>query len=272
MLMTYENRVALVTGGGRGVGAATAKLLAARGARVAVNYLSNVQAAEGVVAEIQAASGEACAIQADVRDEQQVAYLVASVIKTYGRLDILVSNAAMRSRFAPFEQMAWEEFSQRVNDELQAAFRVTQAVLPVMTRQQYGRLVYVGSEHAKGPALPGSIAHGTAKAALVTFVKYLAYELGPRGITANVVSPGGVATEASAAFLPAAFSQRMAAAVPLGRVGRPEDIASVIAFFASDDSGFMTGTCAPVTGGLGLARGGFASSMQGWPPAKETKE
>src|SRR6266853_1010925 len=134
MLMALENKVALVTGGGRGVGAATAKLL---GARVAVNYLSNAQAAEGVVTEIQAASGKAYAIQADVRDAQQVARLAASVIDTYGRLDILVSNAAMRSRFAPFEQMAWEEFKQRVNDELQAAFQVTQAVLPVMTRQQY---------------------------------------------------------------------------------------------------------------------------------------
>jgi 3-oxoacyl-[acyl-carrier protein] reductase len=272
MLMTYENKVALITGGGRGVGAATAKLLAARGARVAVNYLSNMQTAQGVVAEIQAASGEACAIQADVRNEQQVARLVASVINTYGRLDILVSNAAMRSRFAPFEQMAWEEFSQRVHDELQAAFWITQAVLPVMTHQRYGRLVYVGSEHANGPALPGSIAHGTAKAALVTFVKYLAYELGPRGITANVVSPGGVQTEGSAAFLSPAFTQQLATAVPLGRIARPEDIASVIAFFASDDSGFMTGTCVPVTGGLGLARGGFAPSMQGWPPAKGTKE
>jgi len=272
MLMTYENKVALVTGGGRGVGAATAKLLAARGAHVVVNYRSLVQAAESVVAEIQAASGEACAIQADVRDEQQVSRLVASVMNAYGRLDILVSNAAMRSRFAPFEQMSWEAFSQRVTDELQAAFRITQAVLPVMTRQQYGRLVYVGSEHANGPALPGSIAHGTAKAALVTFVKYLAYELGPRGITANVVSPGGVATEASATFLPTAFTEAVATAIPLGRVAQPEDIASVIAFFASDDSGFMTGTCAPVTGGFGLARGGPAFSMQGWLPAKGTKE
>lgn len=272
MLMTSENKVALVTGGGRGIGAATAKLLAARGARVAVNYLSNVQAAESVVAEIQAAGGVARAIQADVRDAQQVARLVAEVIETYGRLDILVSNAAMRSRFAPFEQMAWEDFSQRVNDELQAAFRVTQAVLPVMTRQQYGRLVYVGSEHANGPALPGSIAHGTAKAALVTFVKYLAYELGPAGITANVVSPGGVTTEASATFLPASFAQQMAAAIPLGRVARPEDIASVIAFFASDDSGFLTGTCVPVTGGAEIARGGFTPAMQKWPLAKGMKE
>ncbi len=270
--MTFENKVALVTGGGRGIGAATAKLLAARGARVAVNYLRSTEAAQGIVTEIKAASGEAYAIQADVRDERQVARLVASVIDTYGRLDILVSNAAMRSRFAPFEQMVWEEFAQRVNDELKAAFHLTQAVLPVLTRQQYGRLVYVGSEHANGPALPGSIAHGTAKAALVTFVKYLAYELGPRGITANVVSPGGVETERSAAIVPAAFAQPMAPATPLGRRARPEDIASVIAFFADDDSGFMTGTCAPVTGGMGLARGNFASPMQGWSPAQRAKD
>jgi 3-oxoacyl-[acyl-carrier protein] reductase len=257
--MALQTKVALITGGGRGIGAATAKLLAARGARVVVNYLSNVQAAEGVVTEIRASSGEARAIQADVRDAQQVARLVAEVVETYGRLDILVSNAAMRSRFSPFEQMAWEDFAQRVNDELQAAFRMTQAVLPVMTRQQYGRLVYVGSEHANGPGLPGSIAHGTAKAALVTFVKYLAYELGPRGITANVVSPGGVETEGSTALLRTAFTQWQAAVVPPGHRARPEDIASVIAFFADDDSRFMTGTCAPVTGGLGLARGGSTS-------------
>lgn len=103
--MSLQGKVALVTGGGRGIGAATSKLLAARGARVAVNYLSNAQTAEGVVTEILAASGEALGIQADVRDPQQVARLVAEVVESYGRLDILVSNAAMRSRFAPFSPM-----------------------------------------------------------------------------------------------------------------------------------------------------------------------
>src|SRR5215470_3651071 len=148
--MSLQGKVALVTGGGRGIGAATATLLAARGA---VNYLSNAQAAEGVVTAIRAASGEVYAVQADVRDAHQVARLVASVIDSYGRLDILVSNAAMRGRLAPFEQMGWEEFAQRVNDELKAAFELTQAVLPAMTSQHYGRLVYVGSQHANGPRL-----------------------------------------------------------------------------------------------------------------------
>jgi len=225
-----------------------------------------------VVTAIRAASGEAYAVQADVRDAQQVANLVASVIDTYGRLDILVSNAAMRSRFAPFEQMGWEEFAQRVNDELKAAFELTQAVLPVMTRQQFGHLVYVGSEHANGLGLPGSIAHGTAKAALVTFVKYLAYELWPRGITANVVSPGGVETEGSSAFLGATFKQWSTSAGPHGRRARPEDIARVIAFFADDDSGFMTGTCVPVTGGMGLARAGVMSTTPGWSPVQRGED
>ncbi|MBV9689284.1 MAG: SDR family oxidoreductase [Ktedonobacteraceae bacterium] len=261
--MTLQGKVALVTGGGRGVGAATAKLLAARGARVGVNYLSNEHAAKAVVAEIIAASGQAQAIQADVRDARQVAQLVAEVVEAYGRIDILVSNAAMHSVLVPFEQITWEEFSQRVNDELCAAFNVTKAVLPMMERQQCGRLIYIASEHARGPALPGSIGHGTAKAALVTFAKYLAYELGPRGITANVVSPAMVETERNAAFLPESVKQRVAASTPLGRVARPEDVARVIAFFADDDSGFMTGTYAPVTGGLGLSRRGIIPSMEG---------
>jgi 3-oxoacyl-[acyl-carrier protein] reductase len=242
--MILHGKVAQVTGGGRGIGAATAKLLAARGARVAVNYLRNAKAVEGVVQEIQAAGGEDRALQADVRDPEQVARLVAGVLEGYGRLDILVSNAAVRSPLAPFAQMAWKDFAQPVGDELGAAFHLTQAVLLVMTRRQYGRLVDVGSEHANGPTLPGSIAHGTAKAALVTSVRYLAHELGPLGITANVVSPGRVATEARAAFLPPGFADRMTATIPLRRLARPDDVARVTTFFAGDDSGFMIGTCA----------------------------
>ena len=270
--MSLQGKVALVTGGGQGIGAATTTLLAARGARVAVNYLSNAQAVEGVVTAIRAASGEAYAVQADVRDAHQVARLVASVIDSYGRLDILVSNAAMRGRLAPFEQMGWEEFAKRVDDELKAAFELTQAVLPAMTSQHYGRLVYVGSQQANCPRLPGSIVHGTAKAVLVTFVTYLAYELWPRGITANVVSPGGVETEGSSTFLAAQFKQRNASAIPPGLRAQPEDIARVIAFCADDDRGFMTGTCVPVTWGMGLARAGAVSTVLGWHPVQRGED
>ncbi len=264
--MDLQGKVALITGGGRGVGAATATLLAARGAQVVINYIRNTEAANSVVTAIREASGEASAMQADMCDEQQVAQLVANVIQLYGRIDILVSNVAIHSIPKPFEQISWDEFSQRIKGELQAAFYVTQAILPIMIRQNYGRLVYVGSEHARGPVLPGTIAHGTAKAALLTFVQYLACEVGPRGITANVVSPGMVESESLASFLPAPFRQQIAAATPLRRTARPDDVARVIAFLAGDDSSFMTGTCVPVTGGFGLARASFASSLKDWSP------
>jgi NAD(P)-dependent dehydrogenase (short-subunit alcohol dehydrogenase family) len=177
--MSLQGKVALVTGGGRVIGAATTTLLAARGARVAVNYLSNAQAAEGEVTAIRAASGEAFAVQADVRDAHQVARLVASV---------------------------------------------------------------------------------------------MAYELWPRGITANVVSPGGVETEGSSTFLAAQFKQRNASAIPPGLRAQPEDIARVIAFFADDDSGFMTGTCVPVTGGMELARAGAVPTVPGWPAVQRGED
>jgi 3-oxoacyl-[acyl-carrier protein] reductase len=260
--MTFKGKVALVTGaGGSGIGAATARELAARGAQVIVNYRSNKPRAQAVVEAIVAAGGEACAIQADVLDEKQVAQMVAETIATYGRLDILVNSKGgqLRERRSggwahPFLDVTWEELAARVNGELRAAFNATKAVVPIMERQHYGRLVYVSSEHSQGPGAPGMIANGTAKAGLNTFVVYLAHELGPLGITANVVSPGMVLSEGTAQVVPVEFRKRVIDATPLRRATEPEDVARVIAFFASDDSGLMTGVYAPVTGGFGLAR------------------
>jgi 3-oxoacyl-[acyl-carrier protein] reductase len=260
--MTLTGKVALVTGaGGSGVGAATARELASRGAQVIVNYRSNQAAAQVVVESIGAAGGQAHAIQADVLDEQQVAHMVADILATYGRLDILVNTKG--GQFGekksggwgtPFSLLTWEELEARVNGELRAAFNTTKAVVPVMERRHYGRLVYVSSEHSRGPAAPGMMANGTAKAGLNTFVVYLAHELGPLGITANIVSPGMVLSEGTERIVPVEFRQRVIDATPLRRATTPEDVARVIAFFASDDSGQMTGVYAPVTGGLGLAR------------------
>jgi 3-oxoacyl-[acyl-carrier protein] reductase len=311
--MTFDGKVALVTGsGGQGIGAVTARELAARGARVIVNYRNNQQRAETVVEAITSAGGQAHAIQADILDEEQVARLIARIVEIYGRLDILVSTKGGHTRrqhgehggsggkppffgregggggrppffgghsghqseqgeahpfqdhnpkertpiggARPFKDLSWEAFIERVNGELRAAFTVTKAVLPIMESQHYGRLVYVSSEHAKGPLAPGMISNGTAKAALNTFALYLAYELGPLGITANVVSPAVVQLWNTVLMQPPAFLERMASVTPLGRIALPEDIARAIAFFASDESAFMTGVNAPVTGGLGLSR------------------
>jgi 3-oxoacyl-[acyl-carrier protein] reductase len=247
--MTLQGKVALVAGGGRGIGAATAKLLAARGASVVVNYLKNAATASQVIAQIQANSGQAIAVQANIRDQQQAEALVQAACDTYGRIDILVNSSNPSGVFKPFAQMNWDEFILGVTNELRGAFMLTKAVLPTMQQQHYGRIIYIASGLAKAPSLDGAISIGTAKAGLVAFAKYIAKEYGPSGITANVVSPSMVETELSA-MIPAEHRQRLAAMTPLGRIAQPQDIAGVIAFFASDDSGFMTGVYAPVNGGL----------------------
>ncbi len=247
--MTLEGKVALIAGGGRGIGAATAKLLAARGASVVVNYLKNGSTASQVVDQIRANEGQALAVQANVRDPQQVETLVRAARDAYGRIDIQINSSSPSGVFKPFEQMSWDEFALGINNELRAAFLLSKAVLPTMQQQHYGRIVYISSGLAKNPSVEGAISIATAKAGLVAFAKYIAKEYGPSGITANVVSPSMVETELSA-MIPAEHRQRLAAMTPLGRIAQPEDIARVITFFASDDSGFMTGVYAPVNGGL----------------------
>jgi 3-oxoacyl-[acyl-carrier protein] reductase len=245
-----NGKVAIVTGGAKGIGAATARLLAQRGAAVVVNYLQSAEAASQVVGEIERAGGRAIAIQADVRDQAQAEQLVAATVKAFGRVDIMVNNAAMSFVKKSFADMTWDEFAGKYNDEMKAAFHMTHAVLPHMRDQKSGRIIYVSSGLGKNPG-PEFIAHGTSKGALNTFAKYIAQELGPLGITVNVVSPGLVETERTAGQ-PAAFKQRMTAMTPLQRIATPEDVAGAIAFFASDDSRFITGDNVPVNGGSAM--------------------
>lgn len=242
-----NGKVAIITGSSRGIGAETAKLLAQRGVKVVVNYARSATAAEEVVEFIQQRSGEAIAIQADARDMEQMRHLVEETVKTYGTVDILVHNAGMSFAKKTFEDVTWEEFIQKTNDELQAAFVSTKMVLPYMKKQNYGKLVYVSSGLSNHPA-PYFIAHGTSKGGLNSFVRYIAQEVGKNGVTANVVSPGLVETDATA-DLPKEFKQQQESFLPLGRLGCPEDIAKAIAFYASDDSAYLTGSYMPVSGG-----------------------
>ncbi|UNK18826.1 SDR family oxidoreductase [Paenibacillus sp. N3/727] len=246
--MNLADKVAIVTGGARGIGRSASILLAKRGAKVVVNYLTNTEAAESLVADIKANGGEAVAFQGDVREEDQVLKLVSRVKETYGRLDILVCNANMGFVAKSFAEMSWEEFSPKLNDELRAAFVTTKAVIPSMMQQKSGRLIYISSSLGKDPS-PYMIAHGTAKGGLNTFAVYIAQELGPYGITANVVAPGLVQTDATAGMTKQEL-QMIGSFTPLGRVAEPDDVAGVISFLASDDARFVTGTYTPVTGGL----------------------
>ena len=245
--MNMQGKVAIVTGASRGIGRATARLLGARGAAVVVNYAANAQAAAAVEDEIKGAGGKALAVQADVLDPGDVQRLVARTLEVFGRVDVLVNNAGARFVQAPFLSTSWETFAADVTNELKASYLVTQAVLPSMIEQRYGRIVLVGSGTGRR-VVPGMLSHGTAKSALATFALYLAHEQARHGVTVNVVSPGLTETDATA-HQPAELKERILRAVPLGRLGQPEDVARVIAFYASDESGYITGGYTPADGG-----------------------
>ncbi|WP_432182410.1 SDR family oxidoreductase [Streptomyces sp. NBC_00063] len=244
---------ALVTGGSRGIGAATSLRLAAAGFRVAVNYHLNRAAADDVVAKIEADGGSAIAVQGDVRDADQAAALIEQAAPD-GRLDALVCNAAVGSFVpTPLGSLSWPDFHAKVADELAGVYTLSQRALALMADQRHGSIVFVSSTVADGPPAPGMAAHGTAKAALNTFGQFLACEAGPMGVRVNLVAPGFVHTEASA-DMPEALQRRLADRAPLRRVAEVDDVARAIAMLIGDDAGFVTGAVLPVDGGSTVAR------------------
>jgi 3-oxoacyl-[acyl-carrier protein] reductase len=249
--MTQTDRVALVTGASSGIGAATARLLADRGLRVVVDYLRSTAAAEQVVAEIVAAGGEAMAVQADVRDPAAIEKLLKQVRQAWGEVDVLVHNALTPYVIKPFQEMTWEELGGKLDEEMRAAFAVTKAVLPAMTSKGRGRIIYLGTGLSRRPR-EGMIALGTAKAALAQFARYLAQEVGPLGVTVNVVEPGPVDETRMSSTLDQELKQRQVAATPMGRLALPNDVAQAVAFYAAEQNSFMTGTTAAVNGGMAM--------------------
>ena len=242
-------KVALVTGGSRGIGAATALVLAERGFRVVVNYRASAPQAEEVVAAVSAAGGEAVAIQADVTASGDVARMVGEIDQRWGGVDVLVHNALMPFAITSFAELTWEQLGGKLDRELRAAFLMTKAVVPGMISRGYGRLVYLSTGLSRHPR-DGMIALGTAKAALDQFVRFIALELAPHGITANLIAPATVEGTTMSQQLTREQMHELAAATPMGRLVRPDDVARTVAFFASDDSGFTTGHSIPVNGGV----------------------
>ncbi|MDW6003573.1 SDR family NAD(P)-dependent oxidoreductase [Vibrio mangrovi] len=246
--MTKRN--ALITGGARGIGAATAKALAADGYRVFINYVNSTQVASDLAEEIKNNGGEAFSIQADVRDDSQVQAMFAQIQNEYGGVDVLVSNANMNFTPKLFMDQTWEEFSQKLNDEMHAAYVTAKHAAASMKEKQFGRLVFISSTLSESPA-PSFIAHGSAKGALDSFCKYIAQELGPYGITANIVAPGLVETDATK-DAPEEFKEIIRVNTPTQRVATPEDVANTVRFLASEGSSHVTGTYTPVCGGAYL--------------------
>ena len=245
------DRVALVTGASRGVGAATAQVLAQQGFRVVVNYHSSAEQADDVVAAVTAAGGEAVAIRADVTVPDDVAAMVEATQQRWGRVDVLVHNALIPFVVTSFADLSWEQLGGKLDGELHAAFLITKAVVPGMISRGYGRMVYLSTGLSRRPR-EGMINLGTAKAALDQFVRYVALELAPHGITANLVAPATVGQTTVTGQLTAEAVHDLGATNPMGRLVRPDEVAKTVAFLASEDSGFTTGHYLPVNGGLSM--------------------
>lgn len=243
-----SNKVALITGAARGIGAATAKLLAKNGAAVAVNYLANKDAADNVVNDIKNAGGKAIAIQADATNASQVKDMVARTRKELGEIDILVANANMPFPMVPFVAFKWEDFENKLTSELKASFFACQEIVPGMIDRKGGSIVLVSSGLSRQVG-PGFIAHSTAKSGLDAFGKSLAMELGEHDIRVNVIAPGLVLTDATA-FQPDEVKQMITAQTPMRRIADPEDIAGAILLMACEHSKFITGSYTPVCGGM----------------------
>ena len=241
----------LITGGARGIGAATAKQLGNDGYRVFINYVNSTQVANELVEEINFNGGEAYSIQADVRDDSQIKAMFEEIQNKHGGVDILVSNANMNFTQKPFMEQSWEEFSQKLNDEMHAAYVCAKYATSSMVEKKFGRLVFISSTLSKSPA-PSFIAHGSAKGSLDSFNKYLAQELGAFGITSNIVAPGLVLTDATAGA-PDEFKEFIRTMTPTQTISKPEDVANAIHFLIKDESSQVTGTYLPVSGGAYLS-------------------
>ena len=247
--MNFTDKTAVVTGGSRGIGRAVCLELAKGGANVVFSYAGNAQAAADTVAACQALGAKAVAVQGDVADSAAVKALMDTATETFGRIDILVNNAGI-TRDGLLMTMKEEDFDAVINTNLKGAFLCMKAVSRLMMKQRYGRIVNLSSVVGlRGNA--GQMNYAASKAGLIGMTKSMAKELATRGVTVNAVAPGFIETDMTAA-LPEAAKTGLLSSIPMQRLGAAEEVANAIAFFASDDSAYITGQVLSVDGGMAI--------------------
>lgn len=248
--MKLEGKVAIITGAASGIGRATARLFGREGAALSISDI-DMEGLEKVAAELRGSGAKVLANRADISNREEVNEMVEKILAEFGRVDILVNNAGhvyFHGRY--FYKTDPEEWEPHINITLRGTLYVTRAVVPHMIEQKSGRVINISSDSGKHP-MPGFTLYGAVKAAIAGFSRCLAIELAPYGILVNCISPGSIKTKlVKAMTIPRGEAEKIFAQIPLGRMGEPDDVASMVLHLASDAGKYITGQNYSIDGGM----------------------
>lgn len=245
---SLKGRTALITGSGQNIGKACALLFAKAGANVVVNGLRNKASVDGTVAEIEAGGGKAIGIMGDVGDPDFVESMVAKAHDTFGSVDIAISNVSIRKK-QQFLEISVEDWRRTMNSNLNSCFYLARSVIPRMQEKKWGRIIHMSGVDGFSVHMTTRAHNIVAKSGMHALARALALEFGPFGITVNTVAPGAIQTTRDFSQYPDNFEQRAIASIPLGRIGKVEDIANGCLYLCSEAGGFVTGAVLHINGG-----------------------